>query len=62
MSLTAVNVTRDEEGNVVAHWTGTVSFHPSVYAEPGTFATLISECVEDFERELQAEINQDFAR
>jgi hypothetical protein len=39
-----------------------VSFHPSVYGDPGAFGSLITECVEDFERELRAEINQDFTR
>jgi hypothetical protein len=62
MSSTAVNVTRDEDGNIVAHWTGTVSFHPSVYGDPSAFGSLITKCVEDFERELRAEINQDFTR
>lgn len=60
MSSTNVNVTRDEEGNVVGHWVGTVTFHPSVYADPKSFHSLIDECVETFKTELQAEINKDF--
>ena len=62
MSSTSVTVTREEEGNVVAHWVGTVTFDPSIYSEPGSFGSLITECVEDFERELKAEINQDLTR
>ncbi len=62
MSSTTVTVTRNEEGNVVAHWTGTVTFDPGIYGEPGSFGLLITECVEDFERELKAEINLDLTR
>jgi hypothetical protein len=62
MSATAVTVTRDAEGNVHAHWVGSVTFHPSVYGDPGSFQSLINECVETFERELKAEINLDFTR
>jgi hypothetical protein len=62
MSSTSVTVRRDEEGNVVAHWTGTVTFDPSIYADPGSFGSLIAECVDDFERELKAEINLDLTR
>jgi hypothetical protein len=62
MSSTAVTVTRDEEGNVVAHWTGTVTFDPSIYGDPGSFGSLITGCVEDFERQLKAEINLDLTR
>jgi hypothetical protein len=61
MSSTAVTVTRDEEGNVVAHYTGTVTFDPSIYGDPGSFGSLINECVENFGRELQSKINADFA-
>ncbi len=60
MSSTNVDVTRDEEGNVVAHWVGTMTFDPSVYGDHDSFHSLINECVEDFKRELQAEINKDF--
>jgi hypothetical protein len=62
MSSTSVTVRRDEEGNVIAHWTGTVTFDPSIYADPDSFGSLITECVEDFERELTAEINLDLTR
>lgn len=62
MSSTAVIVTRDEAGKAVAHWTGTVTFEPSIYADPGSFGSLITKCVEDFERELKAEINLDLTR
>jgi hypothetical protein len=61
MSSTTVTVRRDEEGNVVAHWTGTATFHPSVYGDPGSFGSLINECVENFTRELQSKISADFA-
>ena len=60
MSLTNVTVRRDGEGNVHAHWVGTASFHPSVYGDPSSFHSLINECVEDFKRQLQAEITADF--
>ncbi len=60
MSSTAVTVTRDEEGNVHAHWAGSVTFHPSIYGDPQSFRSLINECVENFTRELQAEINANF--
>ena len=60
MSSTTVTVTRDEEGNVVAHWTGTVPFQPSIYGDPDSFTSLINECAEDFTRELQSKINADF--
>ena len=62
MSSTAVIVTRDEEGNVHAHWTGSMTFHPSVYGDPASFRSLINECVENFTRELESEINLDFTR
>jgi len=61
MSSTIVAVRRDEEGNVVAHWNGSVTFHPDIYGDPGSFTSLINECVENFARELQSEINADFA-
>jgi hypothetical protein len=60
MSSTQVNVSRDEDGNVVAHWTGTVTFDPSIYGDPGSFGSLINECVEDFTTELQSGINANF--
>jgi hypothetical protein len=62
MSSTAVTVRRDEEGNVVAHWVGSVTFHPSVYGDPDSFRSLINECVENFSRELESEISLDFKR
>ena len=62
MSSTTVTVRRDEEGNVHAHWTGSVTFHPSIYGDPDSFGSLINECVENFTRELQSEINLDFTR
>jgi len=62
MSSTSVTVRRDDEGNVVAHWVGSVTFHPSVYGNPGSFGSLIDECVENFKRELKAEINLDLTR
>jgi len=62
MSATAVTVRRDKEGNVHAHWTGSVTFHPSVYGDPHSFRSLINECVENFTRELESEINLDFTR
>jgi hypothetical protein len=60
MSSTSVTVRRDEEGNVVVHWVGTVTFDPSVYGDPDSFGSLMNECVEDFTRQLQAEITADF--
>jgi hypothetical protein len=60
VSMTNVTVRRDEKGNVHAHWVGSVSFHPSVYADPSSFHSLINECVENFTRQLQAEINANF--
>jgi hypothetical protein len=60
MSSTTVTVRRDEEGNVHAHWVGSVSFHPSAWAEPSSYHSLINECVENFTRQLQAEINANF--
>jgi hypothetical protein len=62
MSSTTVTVRRDEEGNVHAHWVGSVTFHPRVYGDPGSFGSLINECVENFERELKSEINLDLTR
>ncbi len=62
MSSTTVTVRRDEEGNVVAHWSGSVTFHPSIYGDPDSFRSLIDECVENFTRELKSEINLDFTR
>ena len=62
MSLTNVDVTRDEDGNVHAHWVGTVTFDPSIQGDPRSFRSLIKECVEDFERQLTSEINMDFTR
>ena len=62
MSSTAVTVRRDDEGNVHAHWSGSVTFHPSIYGDPGSFGSLINECVENFERELKSEINLDLTR
>ncbi|OBK72674.1 hypothetical protein [Mycobacterium sp. 1164985.4] len=61
MSATIVTVRRDDEGNVVAHWSGSVTFHPNTYSDPSSFRSLIDECVENFTRELQSEINADFA-
>lgn len=60
MSSTNVNVTRDEKGNVLAHWVGTVTFHPSVYGDPESFHSLINECTENFTTALQSEINANF--
>jgi hypothetical protein len=60
MSSTTVTVTRDEEGNVVAHWVGTVTFDPSIYGDSGSFGSLIDGCVEDFSRELQSKVSADF--
>jgi hypothetical protein len=60
MSSTSVTVRRDEEGNVHAHWVGSVTFDPSVYGDPPSFHSLINECVENFTRQLQAEINANF--
>ncbi len=60
MSLTNVNVTRDEDGNVHAHWVGSVTFDPSTQGDPHSFRSLIKECVEDFERQLTSEINTEF--
>ena len=60
MTATNVEVRRDEDGNVVAHWVGTMTFDPSIYGDSGAFRSLIDECVENFTRELQAEINADF--
>jgi hypothetical protein len=62
MSATTVTVTRDAEGNVHAHWVGSVTFPPSVYGDPDSFRSLIDECVQTFERELKAEINLDLTR
>ncbi len=62
MSSTSVTVRRDDEGNVVAHWVGSGTFHPSVYGDPGAFDSLIHECVENFTRDLKSEINLDFTR
>jgi hypothetical protein len=62
MSSTSVTVRRDEEGNVHAHWSGSVTFDPSIYGDPGSFKSLITECVQNFERELEAEINLDLTR
>ncbi|MGO9925148.1 MAG: hypothetical protein ACLPLP_03110 [Mycobacterium sp.] len=62
MSSTTVTVRRDEDGNVHAHWVGSVTFHPSIYGDPGSFESLINECVENFTRELNSEINLDFTR
>jgi hypothetical protein len=60
MSSTNVTVRRDDEGNVHAHWVGSVTFKPSVYGDPGSFRSLMNECVENFTRQLQAEINANF--
>ena len=60
MGSTTVTVRRDEEGNVHAHWTGSVTFHPDIYGDPHSFRSLINECVENFTRQLQAEINANF--
>jgi hypothetical protein len=60
MSSTEVTVRRDEEGKVHAHWVGSVTFAPSVYGDPSSFHSLINECVENFTRQLQAEINANF--
>ncbi len=60
MSSTIVTVRRDEEGNVLAHWSGSVTFHPDIYGDPGAFRSLINECVENFTRQLQSEINANF--
>jgi len=62
MSSTNVTVRHDEEGNVHAHWVGSVTFHPSVYGDPHSFHSLMDECVENFKRELLSEINLDFTR
>jgi len=62
MSSTTVTVRRDEEGNVVARWVGSVTFPPSVYGDPASFGTLIDQCVENFTRELKSEINLDLTR
>jgi hypothetical protein len=62
MSSTNVTVTRDEEGNIHAHWIGSVTFHPSIYGDPHSFESLIDECVENFTRELKSEINLNFTR
>ncbi len=62
MGSTNVTVRRDGEGNVVAHWVGSVTFHPSIYGDPGAFGLLIDECVENFKRELRSEINLDLTR
>ena len=60
MTSTTVTVRRDDEGNIVAHWVGSVSFHPDIYGDPGSYKSLINECVENFTRELRSEINADF--
>ncbi|MGE5695764.1 MAG: hypothetical protein ACM4D3_11195 [Candidatus Sericytochromatia bacterium] len=60
MGSTNVNVTRDEQGNVVAHWVGTVTFDPGVYGDHDSYHALINECVENFKTELQAEIYKNF--
>ena len=62
MGSTNVDVTRDKDGNVHAHWVGTVTFDPTVYGDPHSFRSLIKECVEEFERQLTSEINMDFMR
>lgn len=62
MSSTSVTVRRDDEGNVIAHWVGSVTFPPSVYGDPGSFGALIDECVANFTRELKSEINLDLTR
>ncbi len=62
MSSTSVTVRRDDEGNVVAHWTGSVTFHTSIYGDPHSFRSLINECVENFTRELTSELNLDLTR
>jgi hypothetical protein len=62
MSSTNVTVRRDDEGNVVAHWVGSVTFPPSVYGDPGSFGLLIDECVEKFTSALKSEINLDLTR
>ena len=62
MSSTTVTVRRDEDGNEVARWVGSVTFPPSVYGDPGSFGTLIDQCVESFTRELKSEINLDLTR
>ena len=62
MSATNVNVTRDEEGNVHAHWVGTMTFHPDVYGDPESFRALVDDCVENFKTALQTEIDLDFRR
>ncbi len=62
MSSTSVTVRRDDEGNVHAHWSGSVTFPRSIYGDPGSFGALINECVENFERELKSEINLDLTR
>ncbi|MCX2931338.1 hypothetical protein ORI20_13720 [Mycobacterium sp. CVI_P3] len=59
MSSTNVTVTRDEKGNVHARWVGSVTFHPSIYGNPESFGSLMHECVQNFERELKAEVNHD---
>ncbi len=59
MSSTEVDVKRDNEGNVHAHWVGSVTFHSSLYGDPHSFRALIDECVEHFKRELEAEITAD---
>lgn len=60
MSSTNVNVTRDEEGNVHAHWVGHVTFDPSVYGNDAAFHSLISECIENFTTALRSEIDMNF--
>jgi hypothetical protein len=62
MGSTTVTVRRDEEGNVVARWVGSVTFPPSTYGDPGSFGALIDQCVENFTRELKSEINLDLTR
>lgn len=53
---------RRGEGDVHAHWVGTVTFHPSVYGNPESFHSLIDECVENFKTALLSEINTNFTR
>ncbi|OBK72205.1 hypothetical protein [Mycobacterium sp. 1274761.0] len=60
MSETNVDVTRDEEGNVHAHWVGSMTFHPSVYGDPESFHSLMEDCVEEFTRVLRAKIDLNF--
>ncbi len=62
MSSTNVTVRRDEEGNIHAHWVGSVTFPPSIYGDPHAFGSLINECVENFTTALKSEINLDLMR